>query len=143
MTGRLRVTGRFGMPRWATIGLLGILLIGVFAMHGLASHHVTDVGHGEIGATASIPDMSSPAGMSEADPCEAAVCQKGDHEASTVLLTLCIAVLVGIAVLLVGALAATRRSAVPRRTCIRHRIRPVPLGGPDPPNLHQLSLLRC
>lgn len=142
MTGRLRVTGRFGMPRWVSLGLLGLLLLGVLAMHGLVSHHVTDVGHGEIGATASIPDMSSPP-ESEADPCEAAVCHKGDHEASTVLLTLCMAVLVGIAVLLIGAVAATRHSAVPRRTCIRHRIRPVPLGGPDPPNLHQLSLLRC
>jgi hypothetical protein len=86
MTGRLRVTGRFGMPRWVSLGLLGLLLLGVLAMHGLVSHHVTDVGHGEIGATASIPDMSSPP-ESEADPCEAAVCHKGDHEASTVLLT--------------------------------------------------------
>jgi hypothetical protein len=143
MTGRLRVTGRFGMPRWVSLGLLGLLLLGVLAMLGLASHHVTRVGHGEIGATASIPDMSSPAGMSEAEPCEAAVCHKGDHETSTVLLTLCTAVLGGIAVLLIAAVAATRHSAVPRRTRISQPVGRLRLGGPDPPNLHQLSALRC
>jgi hypothetical protein len=143
MTGGLQTTGRFGMPRWATIGLLGTLLLGVLAMHGLASHSVTGVGHGETGATASTSDMSSPDRVSETDPCEAPACHKGRHDASTGLLTLCMGVLVGIAVLLILVLVATRNSALARWTRIHQRIRPTRIGGPDPPTLYQLSLLRC
>jgi hypothetical protein len=143
MTGRRRTTGYFSMPPWATLGLLGILLLGVLAMHGLASHHLAGVGHSEIGATTSTPDMSSPTGRSQADTCKSTVCHKGDHDAPTGLMTVCMAVLVGIAILLIVALRATRHSALPGRTHIRLPVKPTLLGGPDPPNLHELSLLRC
>jgi Family of unknown function (DUF6153) len=132
------------MPRWATIGLLGTLLLSVLAMHGLGSHYVIGAGHGEIGlAAASTPDMSSTDRVSQTDPCKAPACHKGRHDASTGLLILCTAVLVGIAVLLILALVATRHSALSRWTRIHQRIRTTGIGGPDPPTLYQLSLLRC
>jgi hypothetical protein len=146
MTGRLRITGLSAMPPWATIGLLGILLLGVLAMHGLASHYATGVGHSEVGATANILETSSPVGISQPDPCdchaEQVVVAAGGHNTVTGLLTICVAVLVGIAVLLIAALVVTRRFAFqwPR---LHQQVKPVRLGGPDPPTLYQLSLLRC
>jgi hypothetical protein len=143
MTERLRITGLFRMPRWATIGLLGVLLLGVLAMHGLASHYSTGDVHGEIGATASIPDLSSPGGMSPADTCEAPACHEGGDDSHSGLLTLCMAVLVGIAVVLILTVVVTRHSALSRWTSLRQPVKQVRLGGPDPPTLYQLSLLRC
>jgi hypothetical protein len=151
MTRRQRIDGPFGTPRWATIGLLAILLLGVLAMHGLASHLVPGVGHGEMGAVIRSLEMPSAVGPSHEDMCEASVCPTerlaaagaGGQSTGTGLLTLCIAVLVGVATLLILALVAARHSAPHRWVRIHHPMMPIRCGGPDPPSLHELSLLRC
>jgi hypothetical protein len=151
MTKRQRIDGPLGTPRWATIGLLAIVLLGVLVMHGLASHLVPGVGHGEMGAAIGSLDTPSAVGTSHKDVCQASVCPTerlvdagaGGHSTGTVLLTLCLAVLVGVAALLILALIAARHFALHRWIHIHQPMIPVRQGGPDPPSLHELSLLRC
>jgi Family of unknown function (DUF6153) len=151
MTSRPRLDGPFGTPRWATIGLLATLLLGVLAMHGLASHLVPGVGHGEMGAVIGTSETASAVGTSHEDICEASVCPTerlaaasgGGQSTGTGLLTLCIAVLVGVAALLIVALVAARHSVLHQWVRTHQPMMPVRCGGPDPPNLHELSLLRC
>jgi hypothetical protein len=150
MTIRQRTDGLFRTPGYATIGVFAILLLGVLGMHGLASHVVPGVGHGEMDAAIGTLDVPAAIGTSH-DVCQASVCptarlvdaSDGGRSPGTGLLTLCVAVLVGASGLLILALVAARLFVPHRWIRIRQSIMPVWCGGPDPPSLHELSLLRC
>jgi Family of unknown function (DUF6153) len=121
--------------------VFAILLLGVLGMHGLASPLVLGVGHSEMGAATGTLDLPSDVGTSHEDICEASVCPTGrvvdagvgGHSTGTGLLTLCMAVLVGVAALLVLALVATRHSVLDRWVRTHQPMMPLRCGGPDPP----------
>jgi hypothetical protein len=136
MTRTQRIAGVLGTSRVATTCLVTIVLFGVL---------------GDVGAAAGGGESSIAAGMSLADECDILICPT-DHTVIAVaggnghgksMLGLCLAVLVGMAVVLMVALAATREFDLYERSHPHRLIGPGPGAGPGPPGLYRLSLLRC
>ncbi|MFC4002656.1 DUF6153 family protein [Prauserella oleivorans] len=92
---------RSAVARWL---LVCALLFGLVVMHHIATHHATPVASPTAHASQAAPDHGD-AGPDDADSLAAG------HDSSTALGHLCLAVLAGVAVLvLTGRLVALRRS---------------------------------
>jgi hypothetical protein len=135
-------------PGWGLAGLLFLLVLGIIGMHGVGPHGVGAGGHvvpalvtASTAVVAEHGDHPVTAGafaVADSDGPLKAVPGNGEHGPG--LLELCMAVLLGFAVLLLIALAVGGRPAhiPPIRIGMRSRAhRPVP------PSLTGLSLLRC
>lgn len=131
---------------WGMAGLLLVLLLGIIGMHGVGPHGV-----GAHPAVAVVNDGATERGHMTAGTTEASngavfdadgTPTTGDHR-PTGLLELCMAALVGFAVLLLIGLTAGRWPGL--RLRIQH-LRIAAQGAArssDPPDLTRLSLLRC
>jgi MYXO-CTERM domain-containing protein len=136
---------------WALRGLLLVLLLGIFGMHALSphgseasAHSATQSGPPLAGHGAAAGDMP-PDGSGKPAQLEmvpVTVSSEGSDPGGSTT-ELCLAVLLGLGLAALLALAASRRS-------VRLRIRPavwLPLSRsqflPRPPTLSELSLLRC
>lgn len=157
-------------PRgWITVGLFVVLVLGVLGMHGLAAHGVPGAGHHGGAQAAALPhaEPQAPptalASATHADDTTTAGCQcdagptttalssavrvdgagesTGGHGAG--LLELCLAVLTGIVLVLLLTAAIVRAPLGRLRRASTQAVRVLRARAPDPPSLHQLSLLRC
>jgi hypothetical protein len=148
---------RAGTPAGRSWLLLGLVLAGLFAMHGLGTHgtyspHRTDPLSGTSMSSA------APAGVSHeghdlglghemaavgADALEAVFAPAGDGWAGGLLLGLCFAVLAATFGLLLTLIA--RGGLTPLRLPVSAPVGPrTPRGrDPDPPDLARLSVRRC
>lgn len=140
--------------RWAMVGALVLLAMGIIGMHGLGLHEARAAGHAGSSTPVTSPlaaDSSHPAADSASmaaseDPPSRPVPDESGHHGSSVL-EVCIAALVGLGLLLVLARAAARRSwltaplaaLAARRAAFPARAR----AHDPPPSLAELSLLRC
>ena len=148
---------REGAPAGTSWLLLGLVLAGLFAMHGLGTHG-THSPHGTDPLTGTTMSSAAPAGVSHeshalghghamasvgADALAAVVAGAGGGQAGGLLLGLCAAVLAATVGLLLTLIA--RSGLTPLR-----RPEPAPVGlrtprgrDPDPPDLARLSVRRC
>lgn len=138
-------------PFWCLAGLLGALVIGIIAMHGLTSHSRTPSHHAVLATTAASPTEVAVHGGEPGAPVDtphraavaaAQVHNEGDDESSG-FQTLCLAVLVVAGIWLARRAAAIVRVGwlAPRLSAVA-LVRPVTCGRP-PPSLAHLSILRC
>jgi Family of unknown function (DUF6153) len=133
-------------PRPISVALFALVLLGVLGMHGLTSHGVMNGEHVELGAITGGMDMSQ---ISDAE-CDTSACSRqesfaarGDDGAEMGFVTLCLAILSGVAIGLILGLLALRRAAPELRARTVEVLARGHTSGPDPPSLHELSLLRC
>ncbi len=139
-------------PTWRSAWLLGALLLGIIGMHGLSPHGAVGAGHDlhlVTAATATHPGAPPPmtamaaATIDRASPRTSVASGPISDGMGGGMEEVCVAVLIGFAVLLLVARGVGGRadSLLPAPPCRRgppplHRIL-------RPPSLEQLSLMRC